>query len=114
MNDIVLEYRKFAKNIALKVGRRCPKHIDVDDLIGDAMVGLIEAARRYDPSSCASAKTFIYWRIHGAIMDSLRAGGRRQEETGYETVLLEAPDEGDSAHDIAENNEERRLHRLAR
>jgi RNA polymerase sigma factor for flagellar operon FliA len=65
--------------------RRLPSHIDKADLVQQGRIGLMEAARRYDPTSAASFKTFATYRIRGEIIDGLRAfsQGRPKPEGGY-------------------------------
>jgi RNA polymerase sigma factor for flagellar operon FliA len=43
-----------------------------EDLISAGAVGLVKAARDYDPSFQAEFKTYAYIRIKGAILDELR------------------------------------------
>lgn len=43
-----------------------------EDLISAGAVGLVKAARDYDPSFQAEFKTYAYIRIRGAILDELR------------------------------------------
>jgi RNA polymerase sigma factor for flagellar operon FliA len=43
-----------------------------DDLVSAGTVGLVKAARDYDPSFQAVFKTYAYIRIKGAILDELR------------------------------------------
>lgn len=43
-----------------------------EDLISAGTVGLVKAARDYDPSRQAEFKTYAYIRIRGAILDELR------------------------------------------
>jgi RNA polymerase sigma factor for flagellar operon FliA len=43
-----------------------------DDLVSAGTVGLVKAARDYDPSFNAEFKTYAYIRIKGAILDELR------------------------------------------
>jgi len=43
-----------------------------DDLISAGTVGLVKAARDYDPSRQAEFKTYAYIRIRGAVLDELR------------------------------------------
>jgi len=58
--------------------RRLPAHIDKADLIQQGRIGLMEAARRYDPTSAASFKTFATYRIRGEIIDGLRAFSQKR------------------------------------
>jgi RNA polymerase sigma factor FliA len=52
---------------------------DAKDLMQTGMVGLLEAAQRYDGRTNCSFATFASYRIRGAILDSLRKsiGGSR-------------------------------------
>lgn len=46
---------------------------DREELIGAGMLGLVDATRRYDATRGASEQTFLAKRIHGAMLDYLRA-----------------------------------------
>ncbi len=45
---------------------------DVDDLVSAGMLGLVRAARRYDPSREAQFKTYATLCIRGAVMNEIR------------------------------------------
>jgi len=45
---------------------------DKEDLISDGMVGLVEAANKYDVSSGVPFNAYAGQRVHGAIRDGLR------------------------------------------
>lgn len=49
-----------------------PGCVSHQDLVQDGTIGLIEAARLYDPSREASFATFAWHRIRGEILDGLR------------------------------------------
>jgi RNA polymerase sigma factor for flagellar operon FliA len=53
---------------------RLPSHVQLDDLLQAGMVGLLEAAKRYDCSKGASFETYAGIRIRGAIIDEVRRG----------------------------------------
>ncbi len=59
-----------------KIVRRVVTYIkpplSYDDLISAGSVGLVKAARDYDPSQQAEFKTYAYIRVKGAILDELR------------------------------------------
>lgn len=50
-----------------------PAHLDPQDLSSAAVIGLIHAADRFDPSRGVQFKTFAEQHIRGAILDELRA-----------------------------------------
>ncbi|MCI5065282.1 sigma-70 family RNA polymerase sigma factor [bacterium] len=43
-----------------------------DEYLAAAYIGLVDAAERYDPTSNAAFVTYAYYRIRGAIIDSIR------------------------------------------
>ena len=48
--------------------------MQVDDLIQSGMIGLLEAARKYDVSKGASFETYAGIRIRGSMLDEVRNG----------------------------------------
>lgn len=69
------QYTPYVRSIAGKVKKTVAKEIDFDDLVEYGMIGLLEAADRYDPKHGANFMTFAYYRIRGAIYDGLRGMG---------------------------------------
>ena len=69
---LVLAHADLVRSIAYRVGQRLPAHVDRGDLVGVGMIGLLEAAARYRPSTGVPFEAFARRRVHGAIMDSLR------------------------------------------
>jgi RNA polymerase sigma factor for flagellar operon FliA len=60
-----------------------PHSIDIGDLVQDGVIGLIDAAKRFDESRGIKFETFAERRIRGAMIDALRKdawprGVRRQ------------------------------------
>jgi RNA polymerase sigma factor for flagellar operon FliA len=50
-----------------------PQHLDKQDLMSAAIIGLINAADRFDPSRGVMFKTFAEQHIRGTIIDELRS-----------------------------------------
>lgn len=71
---LIREYADAARRIALRMARRCPDWVAREDLVSAGMVGLIEAADRYDDSRQEPFIAFAEHRIRGAILDELRRG----------------------------------------
>ena len=70
----VEEFAPLVKRIAYHMMMRMPASVQVDDLIQAGMIGLIEAAQKYDTSRGASFETYAGIRIRGAIVDEMRRG----------------------------------------
>jgi len=56
------------------MARRCPDWIAREDIVAAGMLGLIEAADRYDSSRQEPFLAFAEHRIRGAVLDELRRG----------------------------------------
>jgi RNA polymerase sigma factor for flagellar operon FliA len=73
-NQLIADHSDIARRIALKVARRCPDWVQREDLIAAGMLGLIEAALRYDETRTEPFLSFAEQRIRGAVLDELRRG----------------------------------------
>jgi RNA polymerase sigma factor for flagellar operon FliA len=71
---LIHSHTDVARRIAMRMARRCPAHVAREDLIAAAMLGLIEAAERYDHSRREPFLSFAEHRIRGAVLDELRRG----------------------------------------
>lgn len=73
-NICVEDYAPLVKRIAHHMMMRMPASVQVDDLIQAGMIGLLEAAQKYDAGKGASFETYAGIRIRGAIVDEMRRG----------------------------------------
>ena len=73
-DDLLRKYAPLVKRIAHHLRARLPSGVQVDDLLQAGMIGLLEAARKYDASKGASFETYAGIRIRGAMMDEVRKG----------------------------------------
>lgn len=71
-NDLVIGHLGLVRGIAKKVQSTLPRHLELNDLIEDGVLGLITAARRYKPGLGVPFPLYARHRIHGAIVDGLR------------------------------------------
>lgn len=71
---IIKEHSVLVKRIAHHLLGRLPSYIQVDDLIQAGMVGLLEAAQKYEGTKGASFSTYAGIRIRGAMLDDIRRG----------------------------------------
>ena len=60
------------KRIAFHMKAKLPEQVMVDDLIQSGMIGLIEAAKKFDENQGASFETYAGIRIRGAMLDEIR------------------------------------------
>lgn len=67
-----------------------PKHVDRDELISAGMLGLTEAALRFDDNQGATFSSFAAHRIRGAILDHVRAFDWSPRSVRKEARRLEA------------------------
>jgi RNA polymerase sigma factor for flagellar operon FliA len=70
--NLIIQYAPMVKRIAHHLIGRLPKNIQVDDLIQAGMIGLLEAASKYDTSKGASFETYAGIRIRGTMLDEVR------------------------------------------
>jgi RNA polymerase sigma factor for flagellar operon FliA len=70
---LVETHVSLVKYLAARVGAKLPPSIEVDDLVGSGMLGLIDAAEKFDPSRGIRFRTYAERRIRGAILDHLRS-----------------------------------------
>ena len=88
--------------VAKSIWDRLRFAVELDDLIGYGMIGLVKAVDRFDPDRGILLKTYAEYRIRGAIFDGLRRmdwlprsarqkerlqGESRREEERHETSL---------------------------
>ena len=69
---VVLEHLPLVKAIAVRVHENLPVHVDLDDLVHAGILGLFDAANKYNPEKQVAFSSYAKHRIKGAILDSLR------------------------------------------
>jgi len=73
-DQLIEQHATLVKRIGHHLKGRLPASVQVDDLIQSGMIGLMEAARKYEPSKGASFETYAGIRIRGAMLDEIRKG----------------------------------------
>jgi RNA polymerase sigma factor for flagellar operon FliA len=87
----------FVEALARRVASSMPHSIELGDLVQDGMIGLIDAAHRFDESRGIKFETFAERRVRGAMIDALRKDAwprgvrrlRRELEAARETLRRE-------------------------
>jgi RNA polymerase sigma factor for flagellar operon FliA len=71
-HDRVLGGLPFVQSLARRMASTMPHSIDLGDLVQDGVIGLIDAARRFDEDRGIKFETFAERRVRGAMIDALR------------------------------------------
>ena len=71
-DDLVRTHLGLANQAVHELARRLPAHVNRDDLLSAALLGLAQAARSWDPERGASFERHAATRIRGALLDELR------------------------------------------
>lgn len=69
----IIENLPMVSRMARKITSYLTNEADMEDLISAGTLGLVRAARAYDPGRDAEFKTYAYIRVRGAIIDELRS-----------------------------------------
>ena len=72
-DELIIEHLPLVKYLVGRIIPKLPSHIDPQDLMSAAMIGLINAADRYDPERGVLFKTFAEQHVRGTILDELRS-----------------------------------------
>lgn len=73
-DQLIQRYAPLVKRIAYHLLGRLPASVQVEDLMQAGMIGLLEAAKKYDAGKGASFETYAGIRIRGAMLDEVRKG----------------------------------------
>ncbi|MEX2272278.1 MAG: FliA/WhiG family RNA polymerase sigma factor [Vicinamibacterales bacterium] len=95
--DRIAQSLPFVESLARRVASTMPNSIDIGDLVQDGMLGLIDAARRFDEGRGIKFETFAERRVRGAMIDALRKDAwprgvrrvRRELEAARESLRRE-------------------------
>lgn len=71
-NQVILEHLPLVRVIAVRVHSNLPVHVELDDLVHAGVLGLIDAATKYNPGKEVAFSSYAKHRIKGAMLDSLR------------------------------------------
>jgi RNA polymerase sigma factor for flagellar operon FliA len=69
---LVMAHLGMVKRVALHLKVRLPPFMELDELIQVGMIGLLEAARAYNPGKGIEFENFAHIRVRGAILDEVR------------------------------------------
>lgn len=101
--DLVAQHGWLVRHVAQRLKSTLGLRYALEELEQMGMLGLLEAADRYDVSSSASFGTFAYYRIRGAILDEAMSqqGMKRSQAASIRRVRAV----GDAVEGIGEQSE---------
>ena len=119
-NHRIVSSLPFVEALARRMAASMPHSIDIGDLVQDGVLGLIDAAHRFDEDRGIKFETFAERRVRGAMIDALRRDAwprgvrrqRREIEAARESLRRELGHEPSMA-DLAARvgSDEKRLSR---
>jgi RNA polymerase sigma factor for flagellar operon FliA len=71
-DELVLEHLPLVRAVAIHVFQNLPMHVELEDLVHAGILGLLDAANKYDESKQVPFRAYAKHRIRGAILDNLR------------------------------------------
>jgi RNA polymerase sigma factor FliA len=71
-DQLILQNMGIVRMVARRIYERMPQHLDIEELVSAGLLGLIDAASKYDFSKQVQFQSYAQFRIRGAILDSLR------------------------------------------
>ena len=70
--QIVEQYLPLVRTVVGRLAMTLPAHAATDDLYSAGLVGLLNAVRRFNPTTGVLFETYARVRIRGAVFDELR------------------------------------------
>lgn len=71
--ELIEQHLPLVRHVVFQVAVNFPRHVDREELATAGALGLVEAARRYEPDRGVPFDRFAAQRIRGAILDAVRA-----------------------------------------
>jgi len=69
---LIVHYLGLVKYVAGRLAAGLPDSVEMDDLVGAGMIGLMKAVEGFDPAKEVKFETYSIPRIRGAMLDELR------------------------------------------
>lgn len=79
-DELILNHLWLVRHLVGKLTARLPPGVDVDNLESAGLLGLVEAAQRFDIARGVDFKAFAALRIRGAIIDEARRNSPLPQE----------------------------------
>ena len=72
-DELVVMYVRVVKYVAGRIAIHVPSNVEMDDLVGWGVLGLLDAVEKFDPGQNIKFSTYATFRIRGAIIDEIRS-----------------------------------------
>ncbi len=72
-DELVVTYMRVVRYVAGRIAIHVPNNVEMDDLVGWGVLGLLDAVEKFDPSQNTKFSTYATFRIRGAIIDEIRS-----------------------------------------
>ena len=69
---LIMHHMRVVRYVAGRMAIHVPSSVEMDDLVGWGIMGLLDAIEKYDPSQPVKFSTYATIRIRGAIIDQIR------------------------------------------
>ena len=79
-DELILNHLWLVRHLVGKLAARVPPGVDIENLESAGLLGLVEAAQRFDPARGVDFKAFAALRIRGAIIDEARRNSPLPQE----------------------------------
>ncbi|HWX01686.1 RNA polymerase sigma factor FliA [Collimonas sp.] len=91
-SDTLAKHAPLVRRLALQLIAKLPASVELDDMIQAGMLGLLDAANRFQEDQGAQFETYASQRIRGAMLDELRANdwlsrGLRQSSRSVDAAV---------------------------
>jgi RNA polymerase sigma factor for flagellar operon FliA len=78
---LILDHLPLVRHAIGRLVGRLPSGVDAENLESAGVLGLVEAANRFDPDRGVKFETYAYPRIRGAVVDELRRNSCLPQQT---------------------------------
>lgn len=70
---LLIKHMRTVKYIAGRMAMHVPNNVEMDDLVGWGVLGLLDAVEKYDHTQDIKFSTYASIRVRGAILDEIRS-----------------------------------------
>jgi RNA polymerase sigma factor for flagellar operon FliA len=71
-SQLIEEHLPLVRHVVFQVSAHFPRHVDKEELVRAGVLGLVEAAHRFEPTKGVPFAPYASQRIRGAILDAVR------------------------------------------